>query len=112
MTEQGKYARLATAAARALSSDPNSDVEIYLPTSQAEGPVLYRKSGVGLTRPDFDKLDESGVPYVFVRSKDLGRCEVALESRLADLLSSDEIQELQTLLAELKERKSKKRREK
>ena len=88
MTEQLKFSRIAMAAARALSSEPNADVELYLPTSQADGPVLYRKAGVGLTKPDFKTLESSGVQYVYVRSKDLRRCEALLEARLGDLLKS------------------------
>ncbi len=91
MTDQGKFSRIAMAAARALSTDATADVEVYLPTSQNDAPVLYRKSGVGLTRPDFDKLHSSGVQCIYVRSKDLKRCEVVLESKLGELLTSNEI---------------------
>lgn len=92
MTDQGKFSQIAMAAAQALSAEPTVDVELYLPRSNADGPVLYRKSGVGLTRPDFEKLQSSGVQHVFVRSKDLGRCEAVLEAKLGDLLNSAKIQ--------------------
>jgi HD-GYP domain-containing protein (c-di-GMP phosphodiesterase class II) len=91
MNEQSEYARITLAAAKALVNEEAADFEIYLPSEEDHSPVLYRRAGVGLSQPDFERMHGGGVPFLFVRSGDLDKCETILESKLTALLGSSDI---------------------
>jgi HD-GYP domain-containing protein (c-di-GMP phosphodiesterase class II) len=91
MPTNSEYAELPTVAVRAMTSSDVSDVEVYLPQTSGDAPVLYRKSGANLAKPDFERIKEHGVDCVLVRTEDLAACEQSLEARLGELVLDDSI---------------------
>lgn len=85
------YAQISIAAVRALARADAGDFEVFLPTTAEEGPVLYHKSGAGLSVPDFSRMAEGGLSHLFVRIDDFQRCEETLENKLSDILSNPHI---------------------
>lgn len=80
------YSKIAITAAKAMAADATTRVAVFLPGGPGNGPVLYRESDSPAAAPDFDRLRDHGVPYVYVQSSDLRKCESFLESRLTDVL--------------------------
>ena len=91
MAGQTNYSPLAIAAAEALAAEGVADVALYLPAPSDHRPVLYREAGVGLSHPDFERLRSSGVPFLYVLSTDMHRCETVLEAKLSSLVCSSEV---------------------
>lgn len=91
MTGQTNYSPIAIAAAEALAADGAADFALYLPTPSDHRPVLYREAGVGLSHPDFERLRSSGIPFLYVLSTDMHRCEALLETKLTSLVHSSEV---------------------
>ncbi|UCC29818.1 MAG: HEAT repeat domain-containing protein [Phycisphaerales bacterium] len=91
MAGQTYYSPIALAAAQALAAEGAADFPLYLPAPSDHRPVLYREAGVGLSPPDFERLRSSGVPFLYVLSTDMHRCETVLETKLSSLVCSSEV---------------------
>ncbi|MFH1418681.1 MAG: HD domain-containing phosphohydrolase [Planctomycetota bacterium] len=91
MSEQVALQPVPLAITETLTPEEASSLPIYLPGPPNKPPVLYREPGHGLCQPNIDKLRESGVPTLFVRSEDLPQCERALEEKLGELIRNPNI---------------------
>ena len=92
MFEPTGYAKISTAAVRALARERHADFEVFIPgRNEGEDPVLYRRSDAGLLEPDFKRMAEHGVSALFVRVEDFAKCERAIEARLADILNNPNV---------------------
>ncbi|MCH7808247.1 MAG: HD domain-containing protein, partial [Planctomycetes bacterium] len=80
--------QIPTSAIRALVGEGLAQFEVYLPRSSDNAPVLYRKAGSNISLPDFDRMAENGVHYLYVGAKDFHACEQALESQLGQILAN------------------------
>ena len=85
------FAKISTAAVRALIRENCADFEVFLPRPNQEEPVLYRRSDSGLSDPDFQRMAEHGVSRLFLRSADQAKCERALEAKLGDILTNPDV---------------------
>ncbi len=92
MFEPTGYAKISTAAVRALARERHADFEVFIPgRDDDEDPVLYRRSDAGLSEPDFKRMAEHGVSALFVRVEDFAICERVIEARLADILNNPNV---------------------
>lgn len=91
MPQDSAYENISLAALRALDGEDLLDIEIFVARPDGEQAVLYRRAGVGLSTPDYERLAENGVSDVQIRVDDFRRCEETLESRLADILKNPHI---------------------
>lgn len=91
MSDERGFAKLSMAAVRALEQQEGSDFEVFLPGSNNDGPLLYRRAGAGLVQPDFERLAESGGSFVYVRAEDFHRCEETLENKLREIVANPHI---------------------
>lgn len=89
--DSSDYAKVSTAAVRAMAKTDNADFEIFLPRSSDEDPLLYRKAGKNIAAPDFDRLNDHHVSYLYVRAEDLQACELALEEKLSAILENPDV---------------------
>ncbi|MHC5111026.1 MAG: HD domain-containing phosphohydrolase [Planctomycetota bacterium] len=83
--------RIPIAAVRAHAQFDHSNFDVYLPNNTGSGPVLYHKSELGVAELDLDRIEASGLQYLFIRTEDVHHCEEALEQRLSDILASPKI---------------------
>lgn len=91
MSSDPGFARIPTSAIRALTGEKHADLEVFLPRTEGDTPILYRRAGAGLSEPDIARMREHGVLNLFVRAEDLQTCEQAVESRLTELLNNPDI---------------------
>ena len=89
--EQSNYVRVGVSAVQALVNEESTDFEVFLPGAEGKGPVLYRRSGVGLSPPDFDRMREHGVPFIYLSAEDFDACEKTLESKLGEILRDPDL---------------------
>lgn len=88
MPDPDKYARIPIAVVKALAAEKSEDFEVFLPGKSNDSPVLYRKARAGLAGPDFERLDETGVSFLYVQAEDIHECEKILEAKLDDILTN------------------------
>jgi HD-GYP domain-containing protein (c-di-GMP phosphodiesterase class II) len=91
MDEQRDYVQMSLATVQVLAGEHTADFEVFLPGTPANEPILYRKAGMGLSNPDFVRMREHGVPFVYLRSEDFKNCEQTLEAKLSEILSSPDL---------------------
>jgi len=78
---------LPLAAVSALWTNAAPTKAIYLPQNDKEDGVLFRGANGELPKPDFERLQTSGVTHLLVECEDLARHEAELENNLSTLLS-------------------------
>ena len=88
MPHDSSYANISLAAIRALDDQNFSDFEVFIPRPEGQDPVLYRRAGIGLSAPDYERMSESGVDVVQVRTDEFQKCEEMLESRLLQIVQN------------------------
>ena len=91
MSTGADFTVVSTAAMSALADKGGVDVDVYLPAEGGGPPVLYKGGDSQSGQVDLERLRTHGVAEVFVRARDLRRCEEVLESRLSDLLADPSI---------------------
>ena len=91
MSGSAGFAKISTAAVRALIRENCADFEVFLPRPGHEEPVLYRRSDAGLSEPDFKRMAEHGVSRLYLRATDQVKCEQALEAKLSAILNNPDV---------------------
>ncbi len=86
-----EYTCIALDAAKVLVDEQAADVAVYLPGQSGDSPLLYRQSGMDLSRPNFERLKRNGVSFLYIRNDDYRRCERVLEAKLAELLADPKL---------------------
>jgi HD-GYP domain-containing protein (c-di-GMP phosphodiesterase class II) len=64
---------------------------VYLPGKVGKAPILYREKGERVLQPDFQRMRESGLSTILVKSDDLDRYEMLLEDNLQKLLADPNV---------------------
>ncbi|MFQ5461747.1 MAG: HD domain-containing phosphohydrolase [Phycisphaerae bacterium] len=85
-------AKIPTSVLRAHLLDKNLALEVYLPPSSGNAPVLYHKNEDGFSTYDLDRIENKGIGSLYIQSDDLHACEVALEERLGTILTDPTLQ--------------------
>lgn len=91
MDKKPEFFRIAITAAKAMAEDSSTSVAVFLPGAKGAEPVLYRDGEASATAPDFDRLHDHGVPFVYVQASDYRKCESFLESKLTELLHQENV---------------------
>ena len=66
MASTAGLAQVPTSAIRALVGEGLAQFEVYLSKPSDNTPVLYRKAGSSISLPDFDRMADNGVHYLYV----------------------------------------------
>ena len=91
ISEPKTFAEIPAAAARVLEREGMRDFDVFLSPSGEEAPVLYRRSGSGLSEPDFKRMVEHGITRLYVRAAYHSKCERILEDKLSDILANPSV---------------------
>jgi len=84
--------KIPTSALRAHLLSQDLGVEVYLPPSSGQTPVLYHKNAGGFSTQDLDRIERKGIGSLYIRSEDFHACEAELEERLGSILADPTIQ--------------------
>lgn len=91
MPDEPKLVRIPLAAAKALSERESSDFSFFLCGPSNQQAVLYRNRGVGLSQPDFERLEGNRVGSLLVEAEAMGTLDRVFEHRLEEVLHRPEI---------------------
>ena len=94
MKDQFDYIQISVSGVEALATGKPTDLEVFLLSGTGGEPVLYRKPGIGLSRPDFERMRGRGAKWLFVRKEQLEAMGASLEEQLAEILRSPEFDPL------------------
>jgi HD-GYP domain-containing protein (c-di-GMP phosphodiesterase class II) len=89
--ECANFVKVGVPAVQALVDRDSADFQVFLPGAEGKDPVLYRRPGAGLSVPDFERMREHGVPYVYLSPEDFENCERMLEAKLGEILQDSDV---------------------
>ncbi len=92
MSTASTLEKIPTSALRAHLLSQDLGVEVYLPPSSGQTPVLYHKNAGGFSTQDLDRIERKGIGSLYIRSEDFHACEAELEERLGSILADPTIQ--------------------
>ena len=91
MSETEGFTSVSVAAAQAFVRGRHAEFEFYLPGAEGEAPVLYRRSGEDVSKPDFARMNMHGVSSILVRADAYDDCVETVEHELKSILGSTEV---------------------